>query len=228
MRFRCIVFDCDGVLILNSNEIYDEALTLTAQEFKPDFPTSALQQLMSQTRGKTFVHQLRRILGDGHPRLEEAIKYYENYIHLESSYRRISSVDEENETLISLKRQGYLLALATGMNPSLLARLFGDGILPEVFERVASLHDISEPELQKPHPKLLLDVLDGLKLSPAEAIYVGDTADDIEMARRGEVFSVAVLTGRLNEKQAFDAGADLILASILELPKWTEKRSSDH
>lgn len=38
MRFRLIIFDCDGVLILQTNEIYDEALMSTVRLFRPQFP----------------------------------------------------------------------------------------------------------------------------------------------------------------------------------------------
>lgn len=219
-RFRGIIFDCDGVLIMSTNEIYDEALTSTVRTFRPEFPDKELQQVMSKTRGKTYIHQLEMILGSGHPHLNGAIKHYERYLHLDDIFHRISLLEGVEGILMELKRKGYVLAMATGMTPSLLSRLFREGILPNVFERVANVHDISDTELQKPHPKVLLDLLNSLDISVAEAVYVGDTEDDIEMAKRCGVFSVAVLTGRLKEYQAFAIGADLVLASALELPKW--------
>jgi phosphoglycolate phosphatase len=220
MKFRGIIFDCDGVLILSTNEIYDEALTLTIRSFKPEFPEERLQQIMMKTRGKTFVHQLRLILGSDYPDLDDAIKFYESYIHLDSVYHRILPLEGVEAVLSEMKSKGYKLAMATGMNPSLLARLFQEGILPEIFDDVANVHSIADPELQKPNPKILLDLLSTLRLTPAEAVYVGDTEDDVEMAKRCGVFPVAVLTGRLKEKQAHGSGASLILASALELPRW--------
>jgi phosphoglycolate phosphatase len=206
---------------MNTNEIYDEALTSTTQKFKPELSGKALEQLMSRTRGKTFTNQLQLILGKTHPRFNAAIRHYEEYLHSDGVYVRISLLENAEDLLRGLKHKGHVLALATGMNPSLLARLFHDGTLPsDIFEQVASIHDISDPELQKPHPKVLLDLLKNLKLTPKEAAYVGDTCDDVEMAKRCGMLSVAVLTGRLRKRQSQATGADLVLESVLELPKW--------
>lgn len=220
MRFRGIIFDCDGVLIMNTNQIYDEALISTVHHFKPKLSDAEIQRVMLSTRGKTFVNQLKMLLGSKHPLLEEAIRHYERYLHRDDIYRRISLLDGVDKVLFDLKGKGYILGMATGMNPSLLDRLFRDGILPGVFQHVANVHKILEPQFQKPHPKILIDLLDSLDLLPEEAAYIGDTSDDIEMAKKAGVFSIAVLTGWLNKQQALNMRSDLILRSALELPEW--------
>ncbi len=218
---RGIIFDCDGVLVMNTNEIYDEALTLAVRSFKSEFSDIELKDLKSSTRGKTFHYQLEKILGIRHPHLGDAVQQYEKYLHSDNIFNRISLLEGTDQVLMTLKHEGYVLAMATGMNPSLLTRLFREKILPnDIFEHIGSIHDISNPELQKPHPKILLDLLSSLKLSPEQVAYIGDTEDDIIMARRSRIFSIAVLTGRLNESHAKTIGADLILTSVLELPKW--------
>jgi phosphoglycolate phosphatase-like HAD superfamily hydrolase len=103
------------------------------------------------------------------------------------------------------------------MNPSLLNRLFAEGVLPDLFEAVASVHDIPESHLQKPHPKLLLDLLSSMNVKPERACYVGDSLPDIEMARRAGVVSVAVLTGSMNRTQAEEAKPNYILDSMREI-----------
>jgi phosphoglycolate phosphatase len=220
MRFRGIIFDCDGVLIMNTNQIYDEALISTVRFFKPKLSDKGIQRVMHRTRGKTFVNQLKILLGSEHPLLEEAINHYEKYLHRDDIYRRISLLDGVDKVLFDLKSKGYILGMVTGMNPSLLDRLFRDGILPGVFQHIENVHKILEPQLQKPHPKILIDLIDVLELLPEEAAFVGDTVDDIEMAKKAGVFSIAVLTGRLNKQRALAIGSDLVIKSALELIEW--------
>jgi phosphoglycolate phosphatase len=216
---KCIIFDCDGVIILNTNEIYDEALFSTSFCYRPAIPLEEIKDIMSKTRGKTFIYQLELILGRKDPNLKAAIQNYENYIHSDEVYSRIKLLEGSSCILWGIKNSGYKLALATGMNPSLMQRLFMDGIIPNVFDQVSLVHDITNPMLQKPNPKILIDLASSLDISPEEAAYVGDTEDDIQMAKACNMFSIAVLTGRLNRSQALAKGANRVLPSILELPK---------
>jgi HAD superfamily hydrolase (TIGR01549 family) len=220
MKFRGIVFDCDGVLIMNSNRIYDEALSAALGHVSGEVSEARLQEIKSTTRGKTFTFQLELYLGSKHPALREAIEFYERFIHSDENYGQFTLLDGVDMVLAELKRRGYVLAMATGMNPSLLERLLADRILPDIFERIASVHEIRDPSLQKPHPTVLTGLLTAVGLSPDETAYVGDTEDDIRMAKRCGVFAVAVLTGRLTADRSSAVGADLVLESALELPKW--------
>lgn len=220
MRFRGIIFDCDGVLIMNTNQIYDEALTSAVYTFKPDVPEEDIRDLMNSTRGKTFTHQLQQLLGSNHSRLDDAVQHYEQYIHREDIFQRINLLDGMSEVLFQLKRKGFVLAMATGMNPSLLDRLFREDILPSVFEHVARVHDIKNPLFQKPHPKILLDLLKTLQLPAEGTAYIGDTQDDITMAKEAGLYAVSVLTGRLDKTQATALGSNLVLPSAVEILKW--------
>ncbi len=225
MRPKLVILDCDGVLVMNTNEIYDEALRNTVSIFAPEYPSDALAELMERTRGKTFDHQLRSILGSDDIRLTRAIETYEQYLHREDVYSRVTLLAGASRALEELKQLGYILALATGMNPSLLDRLFADRLLPDMFTFISSVHEISDPKFQKPHPKTLQKVLFALNRPAKESLYVGDTIDDVLMARSCSIFSIAVLTGRLTRKVAIDAGAELVLNSVLELPPWLLSRS---
>ena len=45
---------------------------------------------------------------------------------------------------------------------------------------------------RKPDPEALLVCLDHLKIAPHEAIYIGDTPEDVRMAKAAGVFAIAV------------------------------------
>lgn len=76
---------------------------------------------------------------------------------------------------------------------------------------------------RKPHPAPLKVALRKLGLSPAEAVYVGDAPEDIEMARRAGVIPIGVLGPFPTEKRLRAAKPDLILESVRDLPRYLRK-----
>lgn len=88
------------------------------------------------------------------------------------------------------------------------------------FTALVALEDVERP---KPHPEGLRRLLDGR--SPAEALYLGDSADDALAARRVGVPFLAVL-GRGEPARALRArtlrqlGAQAVLAHVNEVERW--------
>ena len=88
------------------------------------------------------------------------------------------------------------------------------------FTKHFSARVYSEDSLRKkPHPAPLQMALRILRASPEECVYVGDTAQDIEMARRAGVRSIGVLGPFPTAERIRAAGPDLLLNSIRELPR---------
>jgi phosphoglycolate phosphatase len=52
------------------------------------------------------------------------------------------------------------------------------------------------------------------------AAYVGDTPADMAAARRAAVMAVGVPTGSFDASRLTEAGADIVLGSLLEFPSW--------
>jgi HAD superfamily hydrolase (TIGR01509 family) len=71
---------------------------------------------------------------------------------------------------------------------------------------------------KKPHPAPLRLALRQMGLKPAECVYVGDSAHDLEMARRAGVRAIAVLGRFPTEKAIRAARPEILLESITELP----------
>jgi HAD superfamily hydrolase (TIGR01509 family) len=76
---------------------------------------------------------------------------------------------------------------------------------------------------RKPYPDPLKLALRLLKLKPAACVYVGDSAEDLEMARRAGVKAIAVLGPFPTEKRLRAARPEFLLESIAELPELLEK-----
>ena len=63
----------------------------------------------------------------------------------------------------------------------------------------------------------IVELLEENRLIPNETLFVGDMQHDIETARHGGVFSVAVLTGYTGLKQLQESNPDLIVEHLGEL-----------
>jgi phosphoglycolate phosphatase-like HAD superfamily hydrolase len=69
---------------------------------------------------------------------------------------------------------------------------------------------------KKPRPEPLLMALDGLALRPAEAAYVGDSPEDMEMTRAAGGFAVAISGGFPNHEALAASRPDAHAPSLQE------------
>jgi HAD superfamily hydrolase (TIGR01549 family) len=71
-----------------------------------------------------------------------------------------------------------------------------------------------ETERRKPHPEPLLAGLERLGVEPAEAAYVGDSPEDVAMAKAAGVFAVGIPGGFPNRESLVAAAPDLLAPSL--------------
>jgi HAD superfamily hydrolase (TIGR01549 family) len=76
-----------------------------------------------------------------------------------------------------------------------------------------------DTEEKKPHPAPLLKALRELKAEARNCVYVGDTPEDVEMARAAGVRAIAVLGPFPTEKRLRAARPEILLERLEELPK---------
>jgi HAD superfamily hydrolase (TIGR01509 family) len=115
-------------------------------------------------------------------------------------------VDGASTALDALQREGFLTGIVTSGNGfRVRAELKTHGIDRYIADVVGG----DEAGNRKPHPDGLLKCLRHLRVAPAGAVYVGDSPEDVEMARAAGVYSVAIPGGYPNEHTLREAGADL-------------------
>jgi phosphoglycolate phosphatase len=74
----------------------------------------------------------------------------------------------------------------------------------------------SDPVEKKPHPQALNLALQQLGVPAARAVYVGDSPEDVEMARRAGVWSVGIPGGFPNAEALERSRPDLFAPSLAE------------
>jgi phosphoglycolate phosphatase len=73
----------------------------------------------------------------------------------------------------------------------------------------------------KPHPDHLSAALKEMAVSkPDRCVMIGDHPMDIEGGRRMAMKTIGVLTGRTGRNEFLEAGADLVLDSVTEIPDY--------
>jgi len=76
-----------------------------------------------------------------------------------------------------------------------------------------------DTEEKKPHPAPLLKALKEMKAEAPHCVYVGDTPEDVEMARAAGVRAIAVLGPFPTEKRLRAVRPEILLNGLQELPK---------
>ncbi|MFI5097567.1 MAG: HAD family hydrolase, partial [Candidatus Acidiferrales bacterium] len=74
-------------------------------------------------------------------------------------------------------------------------------------------------EEKKPHPAPLQMALRQMALEPAECVYVGDTPEDVEMARAAGVRAIAVLGSFPTERRLRAVRPEFLLDDLRKLPE---------
>jgi HAD superfamily hydrolase (TIGR01509 family) len=130
------------------------------------------------------------------------------------SHEKPSLLPGARRVLRELERR-FTLGLVTSGNRPRVRRQLRDFDLAKRFAACVCSEDAPR---RKPHPAPLELALHRLRLPPAECVYVGDSAEDIEMAHRAGVRSIAVLGPFPTHDRVRAARPHLLLASIAALP----------
>ncbi|RZI77887.1 MAG: HAD family hydrolase [Variovorax sp.] len=118
--------------------------------------------------------------------------------------------------LDALRARGHKLAVATGKSRKGL-----DSALStvELHDRFDGSRTADETE-GKPHPRMLLELMDELRVPPDRTLMIGDTTHDLQLALNAGCASVGVSYGA-HEPASFDVLRPLFVAhSVAGLQEW--------
>ncbi|MEO8197993.1 MAG: HAD-IA family hydrolase [Thermoanaerobaculia bacterium] len=214
--YRLLVFDWDGTLMDSIGTIVD--CTLAAFD--------ALTEVESLERPAP--EQIRECVGLGlnetmqrhFPAWNEELagRLIDNYRHLwRADYKdRVSLFPESFATVRALSQAGYLLGVATAKGRAGLEReLDATGLRP-FFHATRTVDEAPS----KPAPGMLLGLFEELGVGPAEALMIGDTSFDLEMAVNAGCAGLGVLSGGQRLEHLAPHRPIAVLPSVRELPAW--------
>ena len=215
LMVKAVVFDLDGTLV-------DSA---------PDLNTAINKLLGEEGRRALALDEVIGMIGDGAVKLVERafratggrretespekltarfLAFYEG--HATDSTRPYPGVPE---TLALLREQQWALGICTN-KPEQATREVLHGLdLDRHFGAIVGGDSIAG--VRKPDPRLLLAVIERLGAAPAEAVMVGDNANDVQSARAAGV-PVIIRAGGYTRVPTPELGADAVIATFAELP----------
>jgi phosphoglycolate phosphatase len=210
-RFRLIVFDWDGTLA-DSTGLIAHSLQQACRAIGAPVPEEARAR---HVIGLGLVDALRHVA----PTLPEE-RYPELAGHYRASYvareSEIPLFDGVRPMLDELSTAGLLLAVATGKGRAGLDRALA---LHGVADRFFATRCADEG-FPKPHPDMLLHLMERAGVDPGTTLMIGDTSHDLELARNAGAAAVAVAWGAHPAEGLADFGALATVHSMAELQQW--------
>lgn len=209
---KLIVFDLDGTLINSLEDLADSANWMLMQHGFPTHPVDAYRYFVGDGMRKL----IERILPPeerNEKQIErckaEFIAYYT--IHMEDKTVVYPGMIE---LLKELKDRGLKIAVATNKVHIAVAPLMAK-YFPGI--RFDSMIGQREGIPVKPHPQIMYDILKETGCQQSEALHVGDTATDMQLAHSAGVTPVGVLWGYRPLEELQEAGAKFIISRPEEL-----------
>jgi len=117
------------------------------------------------------------------------------------------------ETLDGLRERGIELAVATGKSRRGLDRVLVSLGLADYFDSTRCADETQS----KPHPRMLHEILVTRGKSPGDAVMIGDSEYDMDMARQAGVRSVAVSFGVHSTDRLASCGPLAVIDALPEL-----------
>jgi phosphoglycolate phosphatase len=210
-RFRLIVFDWDGTLA-DSTAIIASALQRACRDVGEPVPDDiAARYVIGLGLADALRHIAPTLPLERHAEL--SARYREHYLARDPE---IPLFDGVPEMLEELDAAGFLLGIATGKTRAGLARALGQQGIAHRFVATRCA-DEGHP---KPHPDMLLHLMDRVGANAGETLMIGDTTHDLELAKYAGASAVAVAYGAHESTELAQLEPLAMVYSIGELRVW--------
>jgi phosphoglycolate phosphatase len=208
---KALLLDLDGTLVDTPQSIVDVTQsTLAALGLPPADP-----QKIKEGIGLPLPVALGLLIGTGPTGAADAVEIYRVLWRTHVTPRVPELLyPGVRAGLAELKRADLRLAVVTGKTQDGADSTVAAAQLKDVMDVVLGYTSVANP---KPAPDIALLALEKLRVRPADAIIVGDSAHDLEMARRAGVRSIAVTYGALPESALRAAAPTWVAHSFPEV-----------
>ena len=214
-RYKAVIFDWDGTVMDSTASIVS---AIQAACIDLELPVPSVEQA-SWVIGLSLKKALQlcapTLPEDQVPLFTE--RYREHFFLHDKQQKMFEGV---LPLLEDLKRKDIRLGVATGKSRLGLNRVLQAKQLDAHFDYTRCA-DESEG---KPHPAMLFDIMKKLDLRPEEAIMVGDTTHDVQMAARAGVDSMAVTYGAHSRRTLITSEPTVMVSSVKEMRDWLAVR----
>lgn len=210
-RFNLVVFDWDGTLI-DSTGVIARSIQAAALDLGLAVP--------SLERARHVIGLgLRDALAHAVPELDASkaaafsARYREHYLRQEES---LELYEGAIALLDAIAARGVTLAVATGKTHLGLMRVLQATGLKSRFAATRC----ADQTHSKPHPAMLLELMDELHVTPERTLMVGDTTHDLQMAGAAGTAAVALTHGAHPREQLAPHEPLALFDSLPQFQAW--------
>ncbi|NCS66185.1 MAG: HAD family hydrolase [Hydrogenophilales bacterium CG03_land_8_20_14_0_80_62_28] len=210
-RYDLLIFDWDGTL-MDSADLIVASIQQASADLGWAVPS---REAASHIIGLGLKEAIQTLFPDkpeaDHPRLVE--RYRVHYLARDGD---IALFDGAAELIRYLHGRGHILAVATGKARRGLQRAFEHSGLGLYFHASRT----ADETFSKPHPAMILELLDELMTPPERAIMIGDTSHDLEMARNAGIDALAAGYGAQPPEKLAEYRPVALCANFAKLASW--------
>ncbi|WP_409420036.1 HAD-IA family hydrolase [Pseudaeromonas sp. ZJS20] len=206
-RFELVIFDWDGTLMNSVGRIVSSMQSAARQVARPVPAAEAVRNIV----GLSLQEALPRLFGPlDEPAYQQLLQAYrQQYIHDDPTPTPLFA--GVSQTLQQLAARGHLLAVATGKARAGLDRVLAETGFSQLFHASRG----ADEARSKPDPMMLEQLLAQLNVPLEQAVMVGDSCYDMEMAANLGMARIGVDWG-VHDESVLNQFAPLAVISRME------------
>jgi phosphoglycolate phosphatase len=210
-RYELIVFDWDGT-VMDSTAVIATSIQSACRDL--DLPVPSDEDAR-HVIGMGLVEALRHAVPEAPEDMYEPLAdRYRHYFLAQD--QTIPLFAGARETIAELHAAGHALAVATGKSRKGLDRVMDSSGLRAYFHASRT----ADETFSKPHPAMLLELMDELGMQPEQVLMIGDTTHDLQMAINAGVDAIGMTYGAHPEDQLIALKPLAVLDDFHELRAW--------
>ncbi|MFA7299939.1 MAG: HAD-IA family hydrolase [Sideroxydans sp.] len=210
-RYDLIVFDWDGTL-MDSTTVIAASIQSACRDLGLPVPSD---EAARHVIGMGLVQALQYAAPDAPEHLYEPLaERYRHYFLAQDE--SIPLYAGAAEAIVELHEAGHILAVATGKSRKGLERALDSSGLRRYFQATRT----ADQTFSKPHPAMLLELMDEFAVDAGHMLMIGDTTHDLQMAINAGVEAVGLTHGAHPEEQLRALQPLALLDDLHELRAW--------
>ncbi len=193
MKYKMIIYDCDGV-IFNSEKANFEYYKYLFNKFNlpeiDEHDQNSLTILHTYSNDKVIDHFATN------EEVAKKIKFFSKQADYSMFYPHMRLEPEFKETCKQLKRKGFKVTVATNRSHTF------EGIVEffKLYELIDDYVTVLDSKVPKPEPDMLLLLLERHNMKKEEAVFIGDSLLDFEAAKNAGIDFLFYKYNRNNHK----------------------------
>jgi len=210
--YQLLIFDWDGTLMDSEARIVACARAAAEDIGIRVPPNASVRNIIGLGLKEAFEVLFPEYDNEVMERFVDRYRHY--FLHVDKTPSAL--FDGVEQMLEQLQQQDYLLAIATGKGRPGLNRVLDETQVGSYFHSTRT----ADETFSKPNPEMLFQILNELGVEASDALMIGDTEYDLQMATNARMPSLAVSYGvhEIERLQQHDPVTSV--DSIEQLERW--------